>query len=61
MELADIFVMSFKGLPCFTFSERYDLCCHLVLLRLLVANDTRRANLPSEAWRIMVSPPVRFG
>jgi hypothetical protein len=29
MERADIFLMGFKGLPCFTFSERRDLCCHV--------------------------------
>ena len=29
MQLADIFMVGFKGLPCLTFSERCDLCCHV--------------------------------
>src|SRR5262245_15077986 len=29
MLVADIFMMRFKGLPCFSFSERRDLCCHV--------------------------------
>jgi len=29
MELADILMVSFKGLPCLTFSERRDFFCHL--------------------------------
>src|SRR4030095_9461614 len=29
MEVADIFMMPFKGLPCFPLSERRDLCCHI--------------------------------
>ena len=29
LQLADILMMSFKGLPCLTFGERCDLCCHV--------------------------------
>src|SRR5215475_15296870 len=29
MQIADILMMRFKGLPCFTLSERCDLCCHV--------------------------------
>src|SRR5262249_12978420 len=29
MQIADILMMRFKGLPCLTFSEWRDLCCHV--------------------------------
>src|SRR5262245_49111538 len=38
MQVADILMMGLKGLPCLTFSEWLDLCCHVSAPYLKIRN-----------------------
>src|SRR5215475_2935993 len=38
MQIADILMMGLKGLPCLTFSEWLDLCCHVSAPYLKIRN-----------------------